>query len=498
MRFAFQLDGDGRLLYPLLLYSAIKKSRKTEFAALFTLTLMWLYGGRHAEGYMAANDLEQASARCFQGCCRIIEASPLLRAEAVITKDKITFPATGSAITAIASDYAGIAGGHPTISVFDELWAYQTERAKRLFHELVPVPTRKISCRLIVTHAGFEGEGTLLYELYQKGLKLPRVGRDLYAGDGMLMFWTHEPICEWQTQGWLDQMRRELPPNQYLRMAENRFTSTESQFVDPKDWDACCTAQGPIATNQALNVYVGVDASIKHDSTAIAVVHWDPQGQVVRLVNHRIWQPSPDQPLDFERTIEAALIDLHNKFNIVSVLYDPWQMQAVAQRLTRAGIKLQEFAQTTPNLTAASQNLFDLITGGNVVAYPDQRIRLAITRAVAVESPRGWRIAKERASHKIDIVVALAQACLAAVQDQGKSAYNLRALADALPESEDDKALTAARFDRARFQQHITQTGCAPWQVALLDSEPSKYQDPRSTMNLSNLREAGSLSDVFK
>ena len=37
-------------------------------------------------------------------------------------------------------------------------------------------------------------------------------------------------------------------------------------------------------------------------------------------------------------------------------------------------------------------------------------------RAVAIETTRGWRIAKDKASHKIDIVVALAQAAYAAVQ----------------------------------------------------------------------------------
>jgi hypothetical protein len=39
-----------------------------------------------------------------------------------------------------------------------------------------------------------------------------------------------------------------------------------------------------------------------------------------------------------------------------------------------------------------------------------------VSRAVAVESARGWRIAKDKTSHKIDIVVALAQAALAAVR----------------------------------------------------------------------------------
>jgi hypothetical protein len=36
---------------------------------------------------------------------------------------------------------------------------------------MVPVPTRKISVRLTVTYAGFEGESKLLEDLYKRGLQ---------------------------------------------------------------------------------------------------------------------------------------------------------------------------------------------------------------------------------------------------------------------------------------------------------------------------------------
>ncbi|MGA6972797.1 MAG: hypothetical protein WBY93_14270, partial [Candidatus Binatus sp.] len=67
-------------------------------------------------------------------------------------------------------------------------------------------------------------------------------------------------------------------------------------------------------------------------------------------------------------------------------------------------------------------NLFEAIKGGNFVAYPDDDIRLAVSRCVAIETSRGWRIAKEKASHKIDVIVALAQAALGAVQQGQVSA----------------------------------------------------------------------------
>jgi hypothetical protein len=51
---------------------------------------------------------------------------------------------------------------------------------------------------------------------------------------------------------------------------------------------------------------------------------------------------------------------------------------------------------------------------------PDADLRLAISRAVAIETPRGWRIGKDKQTHKIDIVIALAMAAHAAVQGQNE------------------------------------------------------------------------------
>ena len=51
---------------------------------------------------------------------------------------------------------------------------------------MIPVPTRRISCRLTTTYAGFEGESELLEALNKRGLAQPLVGPDLYAGDGLL------------------------------------------------------------------------------------------------------------------------------------------------------------------------------------------------------------------------------------------------------------------------------------------------------------------------
>jgi hypothetical protein len=421
LRHAFRLNKRGKLVHPLLIYSAIKKSGKTEFAGIFVVTLLVLFAEPYSEAFCVANDREQAETRVFEVCKRIVAACPLLKNETKVLAGQILFTTNHSKIIPVAGDYTGAAGAHPSITVFDEIWGFTSERARRLWDEFVPVPTRKISCRLIVSHAGFEAESELLRELHQRGTAQPKIGTDLYAGNGQLTFWSHTPIAPWQDAEWLDEMRRSLRPNQFLRMIENRFVSSESTFIDMAAWDACVDPNwSPVVSDHSLNVFVGIDASHKRDSTAIVVVCYDRPAKKVKLVFHRVFQPHPDNPLDFEETIANTIRVIRQRYSIKQVLFDPWQMQATSQQPAREGIKIQEFPQSPANLTAASQNLYELIQGQNLVLYPDPATRLAASRAIAIETPRGWRIAKEKQSHKIDVIVALGMAAHAAIEAQSE------------------------------------------------------------------------------
>ena len=138
----FQLDADGRPIHTDLIFSGPKKSGEAELAALLLPVTLLLFGGPNAEGYCAANDLEQAQSRVFERCRKIVTVTPLLKDEVKTTADKIVFTSTSATITALANDYASAAGAHPTLAVFDEAGGISTERARRMFDELVPVPTR--------------------------------------------------------------------------------------------------------------------------------------------------------------------------------------------------------------------------------------------------------------------------------------------------------------------------------------------------------------------
>jgi phage terminase large subunit-like protein len=140
----------------------------------------------------------------------------------------------------------------------------------------------------------------------------------------------------------------------------------------------------------------------------------------LQLINLKTFQPGPDQPLDFESTIEATLLDWKQRYALREVRIDPWQMASIAQRLRKtAGLNVMEYAQSIPNLTAMASNLYELVRSRVLAVYPDTNLRRAVAQAIAVEGARGWVMKKEKQSHKIDPLIALAMAALAAVEKKG-------------------------------------------------------------------------------
>jgi len=212
----------------------------------------------------------------------------------------------------------------------------------------------------------------------------------------------------------------------FLRLHRNEWAIAETAFITPELWDPCVDpALSPLPPTRTSPLFVGVDAGIKHDTAAVVAFSW--QGEYLRLATHRIWRPSPTQPLDLEATIEAYLRYLHRSYRVAAIWCDPYQMHRSITTLRAAKFPIQEFAQTSAHTTQMGQALFDLLNGRAVRFYAADELRQQALNTVAVETPRGWRIAKEKAAQKIDAIVALAIACVAAI-DGKPSAFDAAAL----------------------------------------------------------------------
>jgi hypothetical protein len=418
LRFAFRRGKDGRLLYPEQVFSAPKKSGKTALNAIVTLTTSILFGNGSGEAVVVANSFDQAQGRVFAQIRRIVQASPLLKASSDLKVQADRIVVAGAEIIAIPCDAGSAAGSNQVVASFDELWAYSSEPAHRLFDEMIPPPTRHVSCRLTTTYAGFSGESTLLEALYKRGMAQKQVAPSLYAGDGILMAWHTEPIAPWQTEAWIEESRRSLRPNQFARMIGNQWVTSEAGFVDLDDYDQCVDSSlGPAAPDKKLAIWVGLDIGIARDSTAVVAVTFDKLNKQLRLVNHRVFYPAHGATVQFLE-VEAHLHYLRDRFNLRELRLDPWQAERTFQELTAQRWPIVKYDQTPANLVAMGSNLYDAITGHWLKVYPCDELRLAISHAIARESGRGWKITKEKSSHKVDIVVALAMAALAAVESQ--------------------------------------------------------------------------------
>ncbi len=264
--------------------------------------------------------------------------------------------------------------------------------------------------------------------------KLPRwVNKEA----GLYMYWDSGEQARrmpWQIneagQKYYERERMVLRPNAFRRLHFNEWVSAISSYIPSEAWDGCVnpdlSSLMPLSTKK---LFVGVDIGIKRDTTAVVAVYYDYDLQKIRLAKHMIWEPSKGQPVELEQTIERYLLELHNKYSIGIVYYDPSQFIRSAQFLAGKGIPLKEYTQVPTNLTAMTQTLFELIRGRNLEMYPDYELRRQNLNCVIIESSRGMRIAKDKTSMHIDAIVALAMACQAAIDGSGITS---------LPESQPD------------------------------------------------------------
>ena len=296
-------------MFRLVLWSEPKKSGKTFLAAV--LILWWAFSNPDTEIIVAANDLEQSVSRVFKTAAALVKHNPGLLKLVTVRAAALRFR-NGTVVTAIASDYRGAAGARHSLVVFDELWGYHSENAQRLYEELTPPPTEENAWVLVVTYAGFTDESKLLETMYHRGLAGTRLDPKLevYAADGLFMFWSHTLRQPWQTdaQGvrYYAAQRRSLRPAAFARFHRNEWVSAESTFVTAELWDGCVDpTHQPVLADRRLRVVVGVDAGIKHDFASVQALA--PADDQVIHVTSRIWRPSPRMPLDLEETIEEYL-----------------------------------------------------------------------------------------------------------------------------------------------------------------------------------------------
>lgn len=452
---------NGYMPYRTIIYSTIKKEGKTTLAG--GVGAYWAAQVAPPDLVLClANDQEQSAGRIFGAMTPTFYAleGPRHIPLAQSSKPEIRL-SNGSIIQAIANNYAGNAGAEYGLTLWSELWAYTTERSRRLFEELIPINTKQKSIRWIETYVGFEDESDLLKDFFlriftdtdESGVQpkaRPVPGMEDIQSDGRPACWhipeeglfyyhNHVPRMPWNVGDEGDRYRMEqkaeLRHSQYVRLHENRWQASQGNLLLPEEYDDACVLSGP----SEEPMFLAGDASQRNDTIAlVGTTKYTMKlfGEVqerYKLVYCSIWDPklhgmSKDEAqrrgmgwkkgdMDLDETIANEIKRLYKRGLIIGPFrYDPSQMHQVAVNLRKMGIPCVEFQQQTERLRADTF-MANLMRRGMFDMYHHPILERHFKNAKAKEYENELiRIVKgtQKKANKVDGAVAAAMSIYAA------------------------------------------------------------------------------------
>ena len=360
----------------------------------------------------------------------------------------------GSWIEAIPIDPTGEAGSNADLTVWSELWGSHHQAQQRMWAEMTIPPTKfGHSQRWVETYAGYFDESPTLWDLHQAAVQDGRHHPDapeieiahtdgatsrlrVYENPdaGLLLMWNDEPRLPWQTPAYYAEEAHALPPNEFSRLHQNQWVSSEDAFVPPEWWDACAVtaARGtglwdhandrhfpPLTADLTLPITLGADASVTADNTALVGVSRHPDEDkhdhvVVRFA--RRWIPNGrNDPMDYDTTLLPAIDEAMQRWNMLEVAYDEYQLHQPMTRLKRRNVvAVKQFGQGKDR-EVADKNLYDLIREGRLWWYPEEQQTLREHVLNANRKPgtldrEKLRLIKRQETLPIDLAVTLSMA----------------------------------------------------------------------------------------
>lgn len=345
--------------YTTIIWSTIKKSGKSTIGSMAGNYVM--EHTPYGQGYCLANDGVQSNDILYGPIQRNIELHNKyggIYKKVKAYSDKVKLP-NHAEIGSLPCDAAGNAGKEPTLTLWSELWGFETPIKRKLWSEMTVPPTRfGRALRWVETYAGYSGTSLLLWDLYEQAVKqgqphpdfLDVTSRGEYVvwvneAAGIFCYWDHEPRMAWQmgNEGrmYYQQEARILEPLEFKRLHNNDWISPVGSFVQPEQVDACKDTTIPLELDSRIPLVVAIDAAETNDCAAIVGVtrhHLFPDTDVsVRLC--KIFKPEgPTGTILLEPTVGRTLLQWGLNYNIIVVAYDAYQLAKFTQDYRRGSL----------------------------------------------------------------------------------------------------------------------------------------------------------------
>lgn len=229
----------------------------------------------------------------------------------------------------------------------------------------------------------------------------------------------------WITRAALEEQKASVHELAFKRYHANCWTGGQSPFITADAWDCCA---GPPTIDADDRVVVGLDASIRHDCTAVTVVARRRDDTYDALF--RVWTPERGSEVPLGE-VEEFVRELARHFRVERVVYDEYFFHHAAQRLEQDGIEM--WAWRHAKMVSATRTLLDIVRAGRLRHGGDPIARRHALAAEVAEREQGLLISKRRTREPIDALVSLAMAVemAAGLEPPRPSVYEERTLVSA-------------------------------------------------------------------
>jgi phage terminase large subunit-like protein len=444
---------DGSRQYRKAFWALPRKQGKTELTAAIALYLMLGQGRKNQAIYSASGDVDQA-ALIFNAACSMIRNDPDLERLCVIYDGykRIEFPAGDSFYRVLSSVAPNKHGLGPSAVLIDEMHVVDEELINVL---TTGYGARREPLTLMITTAGWDRH-SLCWDEWQYASKV----RDGVIDDSVYypVIYAAGPEDDWKDEAtWskampalgdfcsLEFIREEAKKaierpryeNTFRQLYLNQWTEQSVRWLALDAWEACI---GGKSLNEfaGRECFIGLDLATIYDLTAKAFWFPDDKGggdlflsfyaprEGVRKrerddgVPYSAWERAGHLSLTEGKTVDYARVEAElyedcERFEVRAVTADPWNFEAMGQRLVSAGVNVLKFPQTYRNLSEPSKRFEKLIVGRQLRHDGNQVMRWCVSN-VAVETDHNENIrpSKRKSTERIDGVVAAVMAVGAA------------------------------------------------------------------------------------
>lgn len=452
---AFTFDDEGDWVYRQAVAGWPRKNGKSTGLAAVSLALGSSGSGEPWPDIpLSAGSRDQAG-ELFSHASAFVEANKVLSDEFEVFKTMLRRRADRGAIWRTAADGKLQHSLNPFVVLADELHAWVTPRQVELWNALkTAFGARDNFLLFVISTAGWD-MNTILGSIYQAAVTNPLTERRPEMGSGgfvlkdlpakLLVHWygisadtTIEDLDDWAAANPASWRTREriaedladssIDASTKRRLYGNQWTAAKERWIsddmwrDAKDADADPLDPDPEWIESGSEVFVGADAAVSFDCSALGWAAVQPDGRV--KVRCRVWSPRREAPhhvlcegrIDNELVEQYVSDELAKRYSVREVAYDDRFFETESKHLADAGLAVFPVEPQSKLMREAIDGFYKAMVDGSIIHDGDPVLAAHVAAAAGEKQDRGWKVSKVKAAYPIDALIAVVLAHWRAVR----------------------------------------------------------------------------------